>query len=296
MPKAYGYTPGPSVKQRVKRFVLFSPVALLAFINILVFFIIHITSAASPATAARIVDVLALPLGRLSIFQQPWSLVTHIFVHTDFFHVLFDLLGLTIFGFWLSQTAGRIILVPLYLLGGLFGGLLTLAVAHIPGVEQIFHQSHLAGGTAAVMAIVLASTLFMPDHIVHLYFLFPVRMKYLGLGMVALDVISLLFLSQPAGHISHLGGALVGVLFIRSIPRRERRRLVSLSDLLKASSVKDFDRIMAGKKALKDEEYNHLRVSREEQLDAILDKIRRDGLQSLNAAEKKFLDEYSRQA
>lgn len=286
--------PGKALLRPRRTMAQVSPVAFLAVLNTAIFFLLQVVDWAHPLTGGQWLRVLGLPLEPLQVFSRPWTLLTYMFIHTDFFHLIFNLLGLGIFGFWLSQTAGRIIVVPLYLLGGLCGAALTLAVAHIPGAETLFRHEMLVGGTPCVMAIVLASVLFMPDHIVHLYFLFPVKMKYLGLGLVAVDLISLLFLHNPGGHLSHLGGAAVGLLFMRSFPRRERRRLISLSDLLKHSGVTDFDRIMAGKRPLNDEEQNSLRVSREEQLDRILDKINREGLHSLTNAEKKFLDEYSR--
>lgn len=293
MASAQGRSIGQSVGRRARRMAALSPVALLGLMSGAVFLSLLIISAISPEAASRLFGSLRLPLGSLEILHQPWSLLTYMFVHVDFFHLLFNLLGLAVFGFWLTQTAGRAIVLPLYMLGALIGGFITLLVAHIPGLEALFRQDYLIGGTAGVMAIVLASTLFMPDHVVHLYFLFPVKMKYLGLGMVAVDVLFLLFSHNPGGHISHLAGALVGVLFIRSLPRRERRRIVSLSELLQQSGIKDFDRIAAGRRALRDEEHQHLRVSREEQLDRILDKINREGLQSLTTTEKKFLDEFS---
>ncbi|MCS6980807.1 MAG: rhomboid family intramembrane serine protease [Flavobacteriales bacterium] len=268
--------------------------AFLAIVNIAIFVLLQVADRLHPLTGSQWLQFLGLPLAPLQVFTKPWTMLTYMFVHSDFFHLIFNLIGLGIFGFWLSQTAGRLILVPLYLLGGLCGAVLTLTVAHIPGAETLFRHEMLLGATPCVMAIVLASVLFMPDHIIHLYLLFPVKMKYLGLGLVAVDLISLLFLHNPGGHLSHLGGAAVGWLFIRSFPRRERRRLMSLSDLLKHSGVTDFDRIMAGKRPLNDEEQNTLRISREEQLDRILDKINREGLHSLTNAEKKFLDDYSR--
>lgn len=294
MASTQGRSIGASVGRRARQWGAMSPVGLLVLINIIFFVALHLAAAIHPGGAAQLLDRLTLPLARLEIFRQPWSLLTYMFVQVDFFHLLFNMLGLAVFGFWLSQTAGRVIVIPLYILGALVGGFVTLLVAHVPGAETLFRHDYLMGGTAGVMAIVLASTLFMPDHVVHLYFLFPIKMKYLGLGMVALDLLSLLFLHNPAGHISHLAGALVGVVFIRSIPRRERRRLVSLAELLKQSGIKDFDRITAGRRPLRDDEHQHLRVSREEQLDRILDKINREGVHALTAAEKKFLDEYSR--
>lgn len=289
-----GRSIGASVGRQARQWGALSPVGLLVIINVTIFACLHLASVIHPQGAAHLLDKITLPLSRLEILRQPWSLLTYMFVQVDFFHLLFNMLGLAVFGFWLSQTAGRIIVFPLYMLGALVGGFVTVLVAHIPGADVLFRHDHLIGGTAGVMAIVLASTLFMPDHVVHLYFLFPIKMKYLGLGMVALDLLALLFLHNPAGHISHLAGAMVGVIFIRSIPRRERRRLVSLTELLKQSGIKDFDRITSGRRPLRDDEHQHLRVSREEQLDRILDKINREGVHSLTAAEKKFLDEYSK--
>jgi membrane associated rhomboid family serine protease len=289
-----GRSIGASVGRQARQWGALTPVGLLVIINVIVFVAMHFAAIIHPSGGANLLDRLTLPLSRLEILRQPWSLLTYMFVQVDLFHLLFNTLGLAIFGFWLSQTAGRVIVIPLYVLGALAGGFITLLAAHIPGAEVLFRHDHLMGGTAGVMAIVLASTLFMPDHVVHLYFLFPIKMKYLGLSMVALDVLSLIFLHNPAGHISHLTGAMVGVIFIRSIPRRERRRLVSLTELLKQSGIKDFDRITSGRRPLRDDEHQHLRVSREEQLDRILDKINREGVHSLTTAEKKFLDEYSR--
>ena len=266
---------------------------LISF-QVLIFFFLQILSKIDSLSGAFVLKNTALPLQPFEIFSRPWTILTYMLVHTDFFHLIFNILGLAIFGFWLSNSMGKGALIPLFLLGGLVGGFLVLLAVHLPGLSALFQKSFLLGASAGVMAIVLASTLFMPEHVVHLYFLFPVKMKYLGLGMVALDVLSLLFSQNVGGHLSHLGGALVGFLFIQTLPGRGSRKLVSLSDILKTTQSVLSDRHVNYGRPLNDDEYNEMRVNQEEHLDKILDKINSQGMASLTNAERKFLEEFSK--
>ena len=101
----------------------------------------------------------------------------------------------------------------LYVLGGICGGLLYMIAYNVfPYFEDAVFGSYLLGASASVLAIVIATAVREPDYQVQLLFIGGVRLKYMALFMIVLD---LMFLTaeNAGGHIAHLGGALAGWWF-----------------------------------------------------------------------------------
>ena len=97
-----------------------------------------------------------------------------------------------------------------YLFGGLSGAVLYIISYNIfPGLAVQLKIAQLLGASAAIMAIAVAITVYMPNFIVNLFFIGQVRLKYITLFYLLFDVISIAS-SNSGGHISHLGGALFG--------------------------------------------------------------------------------------
>ena len=156
---------------------------------------------------------LELPAWIEAFIRQPWSLLTYMFMHAGVFHLLFNMLWLYWFGRLFLNFFSARHLRGLYILGGLCGGLLYILAYNVfPYFSDAVYSSYLLGASASVLAIVVATAVREPEYTVQFMFIGAVRLKYVALFMVALD---LLFMTSEnaGGHIAHLGGALAGWWF-----------------------------------------------------------------------------------
>jgi hypothetical protein len=210
-------------------------------------------------------------------------------------HILFNILIL----YWFGQIFLRYFddkkLLSVYLVGGIAGAILyMLSFNLLPVFNQVIPISIAFGASASVIAIVIAVSVYAPNHTINLMFIGPVQLKYIAIGIIVLDILRIAT-SNPGGHIAHLGGALFGYLYI--------------SQLRKGKNItKGFDRIMDKVFSLfkprekfkvtykrpmtdieRDIEYNKSKVAKQEDIDKILDKIAKSGYDSLTKKEKEIL-------
>ena len=160
---------------------------------------------------------LEMPSDIMQLLMQPWSLVTYAFLHTDIFHLLFNMLWLYWFGQLFLFNYSSKHLRGLYILGAIAGGFLYLLAYNVfPYFQNMVNHSWLLGASASVLAIVLATAVSMPDYKLNLLLFGQVRLKYMALFVILSD---LLFITSgnAGGHIAHLGGALAGWWFARGI-------------------------------------------------------------------------------
>ncbi len=236
------------------------------------------------------------------LLTRPWGLITNMFLHQEPLHILFNMLFLYWFGRIVGDLIGDHRILPLYLIGGLAGALLFFAFANLLSVGQFA-----MGASAGVMAIVVAAGVLSPDREMHLLLIGPVRLKYVVLVLLILDLVSIGKNMNTGGHIAHLGGAAMGALFIHQLrqgsdwsspinkvldailsffrrikghPRKTGPRMV-YKNTVKTTQQASRNKQAAGKQAGQ--------KSHQEELDAILDKIKQSGYDSLNNEEKEFL-------
>ena len=144
---------------------------------------------------------------------HPWVLITSIFLHEGFWHLLWNMLFLFWFGRIVGDLIGNHRVMPLYLLGGIFAGLIfILSAQFLPFGNH--GEVYALGASGAVMALVVAAGMIAPDYGIHLIIIGEVRLKYIVAVLVVLDLISLANDSNTGGHFAHLGGAFFGYLFI----------------------------------------------------------------------------------
>ena len=219
------------------------------------------------------------------------------FVHYDVWHILFNMLWLYWFGQIFLMSFSEKQMVGLYLLGGIAGGLLYLLsynlFPYFDGKEGL-----MCGASASIIAIVVATAFRMPDYKVNLLFLGAISLKYIALVTIIIDLLSVTS-ANGGGHIAHLGGALLGYWFI---VRWEKGK-----DLT-APVNKLIDKIVTGFKPRPkikvsrpsnrsssrpetDMEYRARKKKENDEIDSILDKIKKSGYTSLSAEEKKRLFE-----
>lgn len=244
---------------------------------------------------------LELPAWLPQLLMQPWSIITYMFLHAGILHLLFNMLWLYSFGqLFLAFYSARHFR-GLYFLGGLCGGLLYILSYNIfPYFVPYIHGSYLLGASASVLAIVIATAVREPEFRVSLVLFGQVRLKYLALIMIVTD---LLFVTSnnAGGHIAHLGGALAGWWFAAGLRKGTdvTKWINRIIDWLgsgwkvKRSAKKPKMKVHYGGRA-QDYEHNARRKEAEDEIDRILDKLKKSGYQNLTTEEKKRLFDASK--
>lgn len=147
-----------------------------------------------------------------------WQLVTHLFMHMDFFHIFFNMYTLWMFGGILENFWGSKRFLQFYAVCGLCAGLAQLALQQSAFLAM--------GASGAVMGVLAAYGYLFPNTELMLLFIpFPIKAKYLISGLILLDVFGVVSPQQgdQIGHYAHLGGALAGLIIVILGNRSNRR-------------------------------------------------------------------------
>ena len=191
---------------------------ILIYINLIVFGLIITTKIICflfGITNFDLVLFLAVPADIDTLIRKPWTIITYMFTHAGFLHILFNLLIFFWFGRLFLQFLSQRQLLGVYILGGLAGAIFYIAAYNlIPAFSFAALFSIALGASASVMAIVIAVATLVPNQEVYMLFFGRVKLKYLAIAIVVLDLISIP-IDNAGGHIAHLGGAFIGFLFIR---------------------------------------------------------------------------------
>jgi membrane associated rhomboid family serine protease len=232
----------------------------------------------------------SLPASFSKLFYQPWSIISYMFLHSGPFHLLFNMLWLYWIGQLLQQYLGNSKTYQAYFLGGIFGGLVYMTAYNVFPVFSNQVEVGLAmGASAGVLSVVVAAAALLPNYSIHLFLLGSIRLKYIALITVLIDLISIPQ-GNAGGHLAHLGGALFGLIFIKLIYSKSN-----------ASNVLDsiFEFIGNGFRRQSKLKIHHKGNSKpstsdsgkpsQADVDAILDKIIKGGYESLSKKEKEIL-------
>ncbi|MFL2995807.1 MAG: rhomboid family intramembrane serine protease [Cytophagales bacterium] len=226
---------------------------------------------------------LMLPASLKVFIFQPWSLVTYFFLHMNFMHILWNMLFLYWFGKIIHENIGNNAVISLYIIGGIIGGLSYMALFNIiPYYDNRVSESLMLGASAGVFSVVVGSATLLPNYTFYLLFLGPVRIKYIALFYVLLSFFDVTG-SNAGGEIAHLGGALMGYLYIRQLQNGVNMGK-SIIDILNIFNKNKKEVIS------KEEKTNEIKkdISQDE-IDKILDKISDSGYKSLSNNEKEKL-------
>jgi membrane associated rhomboid family serine protease len=276
----------------------------LIYINLGVYLLILILRILGLLTISNLEDIvvsqLMVPADPGNIITQPWSVFTYMFLHTEFLHILMNMLWFFWFGKIFLTYLDQKKLLSVYLIGGLTGAAVYIFSYNIfPALQDVKHISYALGASASVMAVVFAVVSYAPNHNIHLMFLGPVKIKFVALFFIVMD---LLYLSENVnigGHIAHLGGAFYGWLFISQL--RKGKDISGGFNSLMDSFFNLFRRKKKMKvsykntRSMSDEEYNKSKQINQEELNRILDKIAKSGYDSLSKEEKEILFKSSNQ-
>jgi membrane associated rhomboid family serine protease len=242
-----------------------------------------------------VLSYLALPADPQMILKKPWTILSYMFLHYDFFHILFNMLWLYWFGKIFLEYLNPKKLVSVYLIGGLTGGLVyVLAFNLFPAFEESVAQSVALGASAAVLAVVMAIAFYVPDYTLNLLFFGQVKLKYIALVTVLIDVLSIRS-GNAGGHLAHLGGAFFGFVYAMQLRRGNdlskgfNRVMDNLFSFLKPRPKMKVNYKKPEGKVETDMEYNARRAAEQRTIDQILDKIARTGYEGLSKEEKELL-------
>lgn len=287
------------IRQKIKSG---NPITRLIIINVAVFLVISLLrillflSGHSPAFASVvdfIVSNLELPLSFQEFVAKPWTAITYMFTHIELFHILWNLITLYWFGQILSDYTSIKKIIPLYLLGGLAGALVALVlIVTIPAFRP-YIGSPMVGASAGITAIIVAVATLVPNFKISLLFVGPVKLLYVALFVVFIDILNVASYDNVGGNIAHLGGAAMGYFFITQYKRGRdmstgiTRFLDWLGGVFKRTPKPKMK--VEYKRSVSDEQYNYNRKVTQEQIDSILDKISKSGYESLSKIEKEIL-------
>lgn len=235
---------------------------------------------------------LSLPAEFGSIILQPWSFVTYMFLHQDFFHILFNMLVLYWMGKLFTEYLGNDKLWATYILGGLAGAALYIIAYSLFPVFDSSSGTHLMGASAGVIAVLIAMATLLPDYAVLLLFFGPVRLKYIAIFSILLYAISIPQ-GNAGGNIAHLGGALFGFLMVKQM-QQGNDITAWLVKLFKRTSKPKMKVVVNKRKTSNDDQYHNESKNRQEIIDRILDKISQSGYSSLSKEEKEILFQASK--
>jgi hypothetical protein len=219
------------------------------------------------------------------------------FVHYDFLHILFNMLWLYWFGTIFLQFFNPRQLGGLYVLGGIAGGILFMTAYNIfPYFRFVAADSALMGASASVMAIVFAISFYRKDYCIMLLFVGRIKLIYLALGTFVLDLLAITS-SNAGGHIAHLGGAFLGILFASQIKAGKdlTSPLNRVIDMIVNIGKRKPKMRVTYRRSETRYEYNARKRAANAEIDAILDKLKQSGYTGLSAEEKKKLFDASKQ-
>jgi len=261
----------------------------IILINVIVFvsasFIeIFLTLSGAGDAFKLFINKLMLPASFTTFITQPWSLISYFFLHLGFTHILWNMLFLYWFGKIIQDNIGNNAVISLYVLGGIIGGLSYMALFNIiPYYDNRISESLMLGASAGVFSIVAGSATLLPNYTFYLLFLGPVRIKYIALFYILLSFLDVTG-SNAGGEIAHLGGAMIGYLFIRQLQNGVNmgEGVINIINFFNKEKNKKPEQNSSPKE---DTKYD---ISQDE-IDKILDKISESGYSSLSKNEKEKL-------
>lgn len=231
---------------------------------------------------------LSMPSDPAGLFTRPWTLITYMFYHEGLMHILFNMLNLYWFGKIFLMYFDEKKLLTLYLLGGIAGGLFYFLIYNL--FPSTFGPAILMGASASIVAVLIAVSFYVPNFKVFMFFVGEVKLLYIGLFSVLLFVI-LIASDNSGGNLAHLGGAMIGYIWVaqfkkgKDIMRGFGRFLDAFFKLFKPRNKLK----VTHKRPVTDMEYNAQKADYQKEIDRILDKIAKNGYESLTAAEKETL-------
>lgn len=227
---------------------------------------------------ALIVDFALVPM---AILYRPWTLVTYMFLHGGFMHIVFNMLMLFFFGPRLEERLGSRTFIWFYLACGVGGAILSFATP----------DARIVGASGAIFGVVVGFARYWPRENIYIWGVLPIQARVLAIFMVAISLFAGFAGAQDGvAHFAHLGGLVAGWLFLRIWERQRQRRVVKQpARPRKVSIVVDLESLERWKSIPRERLHE---INREE-VEKLLRKAHRLGARALTADERAFLDRMS---
>ncbi len=277
---------------------------LLAFLVLMVMRV-FLTIGGAEDLYRSIVSYFMMPASLPRLLTQPWTLLSYMFLHEGFFHIIFNLLFLYWFGLLVQEYLGNRKLVNLYILGGIAGGLLYVVLYNIaPYFSDKVDGSLMLGASAGVYAIVVAAATLRPDTQFQLILIGPVKIKYIAIFYVLIAFANSAG-SNAGGELAHLGGAALGYFYILQLQKgidlgKPVQSVGLFFENLFSQKSKVKVTYRRGPESAKKKSSSSTTVSNtgggkstQEEIDRILDKIAEKGYDNLSKEEKRKLFDFS---
>ena len=267
----------------------------IIILNGLVFLVFSIGAALMGWARNSVYSWFALPDDLMRFIGQPWSLLTYSFLHSGLFHLILNMIWLSFFGRFVLNLFPARRFLTIYLLGGIFAGIVYLISYNIFPAFIGGPSGQLVGASGAVMAIMAFAALYSPNATVRIFF-FSLKLWQLAVFLVLWDLIRLPEMNNAGGLLAHLGGAAFGYYYGRNLRAgkdvgiwfdRIVDRLVS-SWPTNSSGGRSANK-KYGRPTRKNNASKTAQSAEQEKIDAILDKIGQSGYESLTKEEKDFL-------
>ncbi|MCF0199276.1 MAG: rhomboid family intramembrane serine protease [Bacteroidaceae bacterium] len=238
---------------------------------------------------------------------MPHQFVTYLFMHAGFQHIFFNMFALWMFGTVIEQTLGVKKFLTYYFVCGIGAGLLQEGVQYLSFVWRGLSELPLnhvfitddgavalrtalngwrtAGASGAVYGILLAFGMYYPDQRMFIFPIpVPIKAKYFVVGYALIEFVSIVLASNDqVAHAAHLGGMLFGLILI--LHWRNPKWFSRFCSKFQKPRM----RVINGGKRDADLDYNARKKAQEEEIDRILDKVKRHGYGSLSESEKRKL-------
>jgi membrane associated rhomboid family serine protease len=277
----------------------------LIFINVIVFLAINLIGVAGRLSGGGtqilldglVTDVFTVQTGLRAFITHPWGIITSIFSHQGFFHLLFNMVMLYSFGRLFLQFFSQKRLLYTYILGGIFGGLFEIASTFSPEISA--HS--VIGASGSVMAIIFAVAVHKPHLELNLFGTFKVKLFIIAGVLFLVNFLNLGSNSESSegtAYFAHIGGAALGFLSVQQL--KSSTNIVNMAQRFGdwfLSLFRKKPKLSVSKgdaRRMSDEDYNEDKKLRQEQVDKILDKISKSGYESLSKKEKDFLFKQSK--
>lgn len=257
----------------------------IIYINLTVFVVMFFANTLSflfKTESHFLMNWFALPGDFKAFVTKPWTIISYGFLHAGFIHILGNLIALYFIGNLFIQYFTTKHFIYFYLLGTFVGGVLFLLSYTFFPVFKDVNSTSLVGASAGVSAIFIGVATYIPNYEIKIPLIGFVKLWILAVIWLSLDIIQIPA-SNAGGHIAHLGGALFGFLYVRTAKNKE----INPFKELKKRFIKKKKSKM--KTVYKTSKPHTSKVTNQEKIDVILDKISKSGYDALTKQEKEFL-------
>jgi membrane associated rhomboid family serine protease len=211
---------------------------------------------------------------------RPWTIITYQFLHANFLHLLFNMIGLFFFGPRLEDRIGGRHFLGLYLVSGVVGGLLSFITPY----------ALIVGASGAVFGVLLGFARYWPEERIYIWGVLPVKARIMVIALAVISVWAGISGGGNVAHFAHLGGFVGGWLYLKILERNsaaERfKRKVQKAQVPQGLPGRELERWRQvdemGLHPLNREEYQR-----------ILKKAESSGVPTLSPQERAFMERVS---